>query len=365
MGFWHTGYMEFHEPVGFDVSFTPSPPRFPCAHCGATYDSQDELRKHRFEAHPLHRPVMFLNGREAGNQPLRITRRLSPADVRIGECDRAVLNGSELPVSGLPRALAKISADVCRILLSKSGVIAEFELDICVASEKDLAGVEKQFQKIALGRRLDTRAVDEFISASSSFNSAIRYCDGICAYLYGILAKERASDSSLPYEAYSSKFGKAAEELAAYDRPLARTIASLVEFHFNHFRESACQSPRSRVGTVADRYAAWMETRSQVTVPLTGADGPVNYLESLVTDWETEQIIRWGIRPLSDLIKHAADIESFVNRDLTEFDKVKLHVLLGELYAACGYQRRALEHAKALRNVASLETWAEALIRAL
>lgn len=169
----------------------------------------------------------------------------------------------------------------------------------------------------------------------------------------------------MPYEAYSGKYTKAAEELAAYDRPLARTIGSLVEFHFNHFRESACLSPDSRVGRVADRYVAWIESSGQTPIPVTAADKSVDHLDALVTDWETEQIIRWGIRPLPDLLKDADEIESFLNRDLAEFDGVKLHVLLGELHAISGEAGRLMEHARALRNLAGLERWAEALIRTL
>jgi hypothetical protein len=308
---------------------------------------------------------MFLRGYELGTQRVRITRKLSPEDVRIPDCDRAVLNGDEIPLSSLPNKLAEIDSDVCRVKLSKSGVDAEFELDIRVASDEDLKGIEEQFMRMARGSRLDIRAVEEFISATSEFRSAISYCDGICEYLYGVLAKERAPDSSLPYDAYIGKFNKAAEELADYDRPLARTIGSLVEFHFNHFRESARLSPVLRVGLVADRYAAWIESRRQTRAPQVSADETVNHIESLLTDWETEQIIRWGSRPLPDLLRDADNIESFLNKDLAEFDRVKLRVLLGEIYAKSGEAKRAIEHAKALRHLASLEKWAEAMIQAM
>jgi hypothetical protein len=365
MGFWHTGYMEFHEPEGLRPLPEPLPPRFPCLHCGEEYASLDELRKHRFESHPLSRPVMFLRGRELGTHPVRITWKLSPGDMRIANCDRAVFNGDEIPLSSLSNKLAGIASDVCKVTLSKSGVDAEFELDIRLASNEDLEGIEKQFMRMAQSRRLDMRAVDEFIRATSKFGSAIGYCDGICAYLYGVLVKERAPDSSLPYDAYIFKFNKAAEELADYDRPLARTIGSLVGFHFNHFRESARLSPNLRIGSVADRYAAWIESRRQARAPQPPADETVNHTESLLTDWETEQIIRWGSRPLPDLLRDAENIESFLNKDLAEFDKVKLRVLLGEIYAESGEAKRAMEHAKALRHLPSLEKWAEAMIQAM
>ncbi len=363
MGFWHTGYMEFHEQVGLRPLRKPPPPRFPCVHCKEEFTSQDELRKHRFESHPLRRPIMFLRGCELGTQPVRITRNLLPGDVRIVNCDRAVLNGDEMSLSSLPNKLAAVTLDVCKVTLSKSGVDAEFELDIRLASNEDLDGIEKQFIRMAQSRRLDMRAVNEFIGATSKFGSAIGYCDGICAYLYGVLAKERATDSSLHYDAYIGKFNKAAEELADYDRPLARTIGSLVEFHFNHFRESARLSPDSRVGLVADQYAVWIASRDQKRAPLIVTDETVSHIESLLTDWETEQIIRWGCRSLSDLVKDASDIESLLNRNLAEYDKVKLCILLGEIYAESGEATRTIEHAKALRHLPYIEKWAEAIIQ--
>ena len=182
MGFWQTGYMEFHEPVGFDgAAFKPLLLRGSRVPCVQIYGSMDELRNHRFVAHTLHRPVMFLQGRELRTHPFRITRRISIADVQIARCDRVFFNGSEIGISSLPGTLSEISCDVCRVVLSKSSVEAEFELDIRVASETDMAGIEEQFRRTTLARRLDTRAVDEFISATSEFRSAIGYCDGVCA----------------------------------------------------------------------------------------------------------------------------------------------------------------------------------------
>lgn len=363
MGFWHTGYMEFHEPVGVgSFCFEPSPPRFPCKYCDEIYVSIDDLRKHRFERHPLRRPLLFLQGRELGSDPVRITQPLTAAEVTADGCDRAVLNGDAISVRALPRTLLKFSSEVCRLVLSRGEISSEFTLDFRIASERDLRGIEEQFDRTARGRRLDMRATEEFIYATSRFGAAIGYCDGICAYLYGILAKESAPDSSLPYEAYVGKFNKAAEELAAYDRPLARTIGSLIQFHFNHFAEASRLAPQTRVGQVAGRYSAWLRN-SAPKIDQTGLREALKTLETLVTDWKTEQIIRWAVQPLDELSRQVADLESFLNGDITEFDKLKLHVLLAETYASSGDIGSALQHAKTLRNLSAFEKWAESMLR--
>ena len=366
MGFWHTGYIEFHEPDGLDgLCLKPLPPQFPCVHCGEIFTSLDALRKHRFESHPLRRRTMFLQGRELGAHSVRITRKLNVDDVSTDGCDRAVLNGKEIDFSTLPLVLCKVSSDVCRLTLSGAEVSSEFTLEFRIASEKDLRGIEEQFERTVRGRYLNIRAIEEFIDATSRFISAIGYCDGICAYLYGVLAKERALDSSLPYDAYVGKFSKAAEELTGYDRPLARTISSLIEFHFNHFGEAARLSKETRAGKAAERYAAWLQDRAQGIEPEAVPNDMLSKLEALVTDWDTEQIVRWSIRPLHELSQYVDNMESFLNRDTNaEYDRVKLHVLLGEIYTASGDVKKALRHAKALRNLSALEKWAESMIRA-
>ena len=315
--------------------------------------------------HPLHRPIMFIGSRELGTQRLRITRPLAPSDVRVEGCDRAVLNGLEVPVSDLAHKLAGVSSDVYRIVLSRDSVAAKFEIDVRVASDEDLVGVEEQFRRTALGRQLNTRAVEQFVTDAAEFPSAIGYCDGICAYLYGVLARERATDSSLPHEAYVGKFTKAAEELAAYNRPLARIIGSLIEFHFNHFRDAARLSPDSRVGIVAARYAAWIACKRQSLILVSAANEALSNIEKLVTDWRSEAILRWGCRPLLELAKDVGNVEAFLGRDLAEFDKIKLRVLLGEFHAASGHAGHALKYAKELRNVLGFDEWAESLIQTL
>jgi hypothetical protein len=208
--------------------------------------------------------------------------------------------------------------------------------------------------------------VDEFITAASPFGSAIGYCDDICAYLYGVLAKEQTGGSSLPHEAYGGKFSKAAEELIAYDRPLARTIGALVAFHFNHFEDAVRLAPvDSRIGGVASRYVRWLGSRSAGPRRRSSATQASESLEALVTDWDTEQILRHANRPMADLKGHADEVETFLKRELAEFDRVKVRVLLAEIYAATGDASRARQHVKAVWNVPALERWSENMMSTL
>ena len=366
MGFWQTGYAEFHDPWwgrAPGIRSEPSPRAFACAHCNQLFASVDALRSHRFECHPLRRPVLFLRGQEIGSHPVRVTRALRSADVTIDGCDHATLNGDQVAVEAIPLRLAKVSSDVCRLRLSRADVAVSFTLEFRVASENDLVGVEREFDTIARAGTLDARAIDAFIGGASRYESAMGYCDGISSYLYGVLAKEKATDSSLTYDSYARLFTKASEQLVPYDRSLAQTIASVIGFHFNHFREAAALGADTRVGQAASRCADWVAGRLAFPTEQPSPGKPVSHLDRLITDWETERIVGWIANPVPSSDR-AEEIESFLRRDLAEYDRVKLRMLLGELYGAVGDVYQAGRHAKALRNVPGLERWAELMIHA-
>lgn len=363
MGFWHTGYMEFHEPVGLEKrDFEPSLPVFPCPTCGRVYLAPDDLLKHRFASHPLQRPVLFIQRQELGTSRFRVGRHLTLADVRVEGCDRASLNGMRVSVSSIPRMLAEISSGVYQLELGKNDVCRKFEIDFCIASEDDLRGIETEFERMANGRKLDIRSIDEFISASSNFVTAIGYLDGVSKYLYGVLAKERSHDSSLPHEKYVNKFNEAVEQLAAYDRPLARIIRSLVGFHYNHFEVAADLASNERIGRAAGNYATWKRGGKIGSKHGHIPSAALGDRETLVTDWDTEQIVRWAVRPLEDLVVELDNMESFLKKRLVQYDSVKVHVLLGETYSVFGDFGRALKHAKELSNLPGLEGWAKSVM---
>jgi hypothetical protein len=366
MGFWHTGYIEFHEYSGLD-DYVPTPKTFACALCDGVFGTTDKLRRHRFERHPLQRPVLMINGKELGSHTFRITTKLSVNDVLIESSERAFLNGEEITLELLPSCVVDLPIGVSILRLIQGGISAEFSLDVRIASEEDLLGVEREFERTVKGRRLDLRAIDEFIVATKRYGSAITYCDGICSYLYGVLAKERAPDSSLVYADYLGKFSLAAEELSTYDRHLASTIASLIEFHFNHFEETFLLAGRARIGFAASRYNGWLkgELIENSFERGLGKNESGDALEMSVTDWETEEIARWAVSPLSSLQSEIGKMQEFLARDVSQYDVMKLNILLAEIYSHVGESELSKEHAKNLRNIPAVEEWAERKIRFL
>lgn len=362
MGFWHTGYIDQYQDIGLG-EYQPAPPEFPCEQCAEVFHSSDDLQGHRFESHPRPYPTLFIRGQELGEALFRVTRPISAEDVCVENCHHAILNGEKMDVCEVRYRLAQAQSDVYHLVLNKADVQKKFVLDVRIAAEGDLITIEKQFKSIASKRQLDIRVVEEFISATSECCSAIGYYDGICAYLYGVLAKEKAPDSSLPYDEYVHKFNRAAEKLAGYERPLARMIGSLIKFHFNHFKDATRLASDMRVGRAAARYTAWMEGSTiDTTLGVNGIVAPGD-VDASITDWETEQILCWAVLRIDDLSQKVTDMETLLHRNTTNYDRVKLRILLAEIYTASGNGKSALQHVRELRHLPGLEIWAESMIR--
>lgn len=362
MGFWHTGYIEFHETTGLDP-WTPSPPKaYPCSYCEKVFDDAAVLRHHRFEAHPFKRPSLFIRGTEVGSTPLVITHEINSSDVDTGECATAIVNGLRMSVDQVAGTLASTNQDTVWIILEGDGATATFEIRIDIASNEDLFGVENAFLKVVRHKRLDLRAIEQFIDSAVGYKSAARYCDGICEYLYGVLAKERSPASSLPYEAYREKFTRAMERLGTFDRPLAKRIGGLIEFHFNHFPEAASLSFGSRVGRAAEVFSDWLSGESPSEWKQESIEKDVRF-ESLLTDWDTEQLIRWAVIEPSGLTGEVAQMGNMLHSAPAEFDQTKLHILLAQIGLSSNNPALVLTHARRLRNSPSVGHWADEAIK--
>lgn len=361
MGFWHTGYMEFHELNGFGDDYVPSAPEYPCQHCDAVFVDIEALRQHRFEKHPLSRPVLMINGREIGSVPFYVTSPLLAKHVHLLHCASVSVNGREMASASVGAFLSRIRNDVANLELSNQGVSATFSVHVEIAEMPDLAGVDKCFLSVARTQRLDMRAIEAFIAEAEEFRTASRYYGGICDYFYGVLAKERSPDSTLKYEDYREKFGRAAEKLKDFNRPPAIAIGALIAFHFNQFKEAAAMAKGLRLGVAAGRFERLLGGNAKVAGEMLSEDFSDD-IEKLLTDVETEKLLAWSVLKPKKLEPLLKDLEAFSRRDIPETDRAKLRVLLGEVHVAIGAFDEAFRNARELRNSPAFAVWAEHLI---
>lgn len=368
MGFWHTGYMEFHEPSGLDISFDPRPKIYYCKYCNATFPSYELLRVHLFEGHPHDRPQLFLKENEIGTTPAKINQSLNAKDVSVNNCNKAWINGTRVSIKKLKEKISEIYNDTITIRLANKDVYADFNLQFNIASIADLEGVENCFFAVAKRGRLDRREIENFIETARLYPTAINYCDGVCEYFYGILIKERSLESSLPYEKYREKLNKSNDSLKDFERPLALAICSLIRFNFNHFWSYDFQKNEktifNRVDLVSWRFSYWISGNNLAAEKVLSLQYNDNF-EKNFTDFETEKILQWGIIPLEKLVKHIDDIESMMRLSSAEYDRTKLRILLSEIHAFVGNFSEARYYARELRNNQDFGLWSEKFLTRL
>ena len=181
MGFWHTGYMEFHEPTGEGSldSLPPAPPTFECPHCGLVFNTERDYRVHAFEGHATPRPILVFMGRECGRSRLTVTVGTSPSDWIIKNTDLAVVNMQTMTALRASRFLAAQRSGVTDLELSNAGVTQSFQFEFALADEEDLQAVDDALEKFFAGHDLSLRAIDDFIMRSRRFPSASKYVEGV------------------------------------------------------------------------------------------------------------------------------------------------------------------------------------------
>lgn len=335
MGFWHTGYAEFHEPTGLDdYVYTPLPPvRYVCEHCAASFTALEDLRRHRFESHPLRQPALWLQGRAAGALPIMVFSALCPKDVVVEDATQCTVNGKNVKVSQLGARLALMSHQFVEIELANSGAVTRCVLDFRIADEKHLHHVEEAFLRLVRDRALTADALSRFIQDCRTFKDAMPYCDGICHYLYGVMAKEKSVESGLRQGQYVERFIRAREELAGFSRPLARSILALIAFHFNHFREAESLAHegsllRHAAGAFADLLDGLPWHYEFASLPSTGSA-----MEDLLTDQDTLQVLSDARHSLFGLKEHSDELVEHLKRASAGYDRLKRVLLASEALA--------------------------------
>lgn len=370
MGFWHTGYAEFHEPTGLgEYVYTPPPPvRYACEHCAQSFSHLEALRKHRFEQHPVRQPALLLRGKPVGALTQVLMTPLGPADVLVEDATACLVNGEPIPPARLGQHLAAMRREFADVELSNQGAITRCQLDFLVADEAHLAGVEAAFLRLARDRLLNIQAVSRFNEDCRAFASAMPYCDGISHYLYGVMAKERSPDSGLKHEEYIQRFLRSSEELSGFDRPLARSVRSLVAFHFNQFDDAEYMAPEGVLRHAAGAFAGLLQGLpwhfDEAFSP-----APGSAVEDLLTDQDTLQILADASHGLVDLKARAEELLAHLRRaPAGGYDHMKRMLLACEALAArdeAASHAEAHKLARALAGKPDTSAWANAMLERL
>jgi hypothetical protein len=361
MGFWHTGYMEFKEPTGLAWEFVPRPILYTCAICGGQWDDPDNLLRHRFEVHAAPRPVLIVRGQELGATPYRITREASASDFIAHHATGATVNGEPVQPIRLGQVLAGRAQDRVKVELANDTAKAAFEILYSVSTPEDCEGVEQCFTAMVKLNRLDPRAVEGLIANASPFKTARTYLDGVCAYLFGVLARERFPALQLSFDSYREKFELASATLVDFERPLARLIRSLVSFHLNHFQEVMAGAATGPLHLAARRLHSLLSSGAEPPA-VASLSSDSGYPEDTLTDFQTARIIRWTVADAGALHREVERMKEFLLADGVDYDRLKVRVILAEQLARQGDLAGARGIARTMRNNPATGAWAESLM---
>lgn len=362
MGFWHTGYEEFHEPEDAHVwiAHVPKSPTFRCPRCDREFTSRDDLAVHEFDGHSSIRPVLTLHGRECGRSRLAVIAPTVAADWAIENAHTVRVNGRMCDEAEARKALASARTGVVSVALDGDGSDQKFEFKFDIANVEDLDGVDRSLQALISSKALTFNAIDSFILATSRFATARSYRDSYANYFYGVLAREqsteaRAVEADADRTRYVRQFDEAVAELGRYERPPAEAISGLVAFHYNQFDLALRKTRSPRVAQVALRFARLLEGETGTArIDLATDSASLDYV---LSDNETEQVIHWTSIPLDGFSRpEIAEMEHALSR-VEPTDGMKLRVILAEHHLAAGEPERADTHLGALRHSGDLEKW--------
>lgn len=370
MGFWHTGYIEFHEQSGLHeheaprVVATPKPD-YECEVCGAAFWSDDKLAHHRMEVHPRRRPQLFLRQMQAF-EPLNIVSTpLAVKDVRVVHASRVTLDGNVIDHARLSARLSKMNQGVSDVILSDAGIDTRYRIKFEIANQRDLGEVDRAIFELASRHELTVDRIGDFVARCERYPTVRRYVDGLAQYLYGSLAKEQTGGTHIPYENYRERFNLALESLRGFRTSLSSVVVGLVNFSENVFDGYDLLDH-------APRLQGAMQFFSQV---LSGHGVPTleNPTESLGSssarvpaDAMTENLMGWAhelmrVRRLDDealLRKMRQDPRTPPD------DLFKLSILLAEHCLFEGRSEEAQNFARPYTDHPLFRQWAKAVYRA-
>ncbi len=370
MGFWHTGYAEFHEPTGLgEMVYAPPPPkRYICEVCAKSYTNLERLRKHRFEKHPLRQPTLLIGGHPQGSASIKILTALDVSSVSLEDVTECFLNGKKIEPASLGWQLSEKKLAFLDLELRNGSARTRLKLDFRIADGFDLAGVEDALSRLAHGRDLSLDSIARFINDCKSFPSAGSYCDGVCHYLYGVMAKERLPDSGLKYEQYAERYLQAVDELSGIDRPLARAIRSLIAFHFNQFNLAEAIACDGILRNVAGAFGGLLEGFPWHFDETLDAQS-VGTVENLLTDQDTLEILTDAGLGLLSLKGKSVELLKRTRRYKTGgYDRMKRILLTCEALAATNDERSYAEARKLARELGAMDettVWNKAIMERL
>ena len=272
------------------------------------------------------------------------------------------INGDPLRATSaatFQQVLDRTRDGVLELHLRTRGAAQRYDIRILVPEEAELNRLESEFTT-RLARNdvtvSDVRHFDETLSVGAG---AREYASALADYVYGMLAKDGAGQTTLPFAAFPDKLKRSLGILGAFERPLATAVASCIRFNLNDFR-SAWRS--CGVRTLDHAFQIFRQRALGRTCDSTPPSPRQNEIGHPLCPVDT---VTQTILNLVNIPAPVTALRDMTSRhDLSDEDRVKVYVLLVDRVAdvrprdvaAC---RAALEYDPVFGE------WAERILRGL
>lgn len=336
MGLWQTGYLEHHElPDLESYALTVLPPqRYSCCDCVCDFETLRQLYEHQLATHPVATPTIWIRGRQLDARVFHVSMPLRADEIDLRNVSECEVNGKKLLVSKLHTRLTIATHETLNLCIENKGIKRTHQINYWIADPIDVKRIEQSFVEIASQGSLSRLAIDGFIKVTAPYVTAPQYRNGICQYLYGVLAKDGARDSNIPMDRYLEKLNSAVDSLADFDTILSRAIRSLISFHYNRYRDSQILTPDTLVGRVANLF---LETLLAGKADFRlGIDDSNPLFSFLYIDRESMDIFQIARQRAEDMAMNADLIYEKALRTNNGLDRMKLAILAAEAYCLRG-----------------------------
>lgn len=221
-------------------NITPEPIWYHCPVCEKAYKSLEDLRNHRIDNHPLHRPYLMIKGIPVGRDELQLKRPLILEDLVLENVEQAFLDG--VKYHDFQELFNKLVANQVgrRVLsLQYQEYVAQVALTFNLITDKALHEVECAFLEVFSTQEISTQLLRSFTAKLGKLNRDNAYAGGLGCYVSGLMAKDRVPSTSLAFDQFNTKFGEALDHLESVDTSLAKSVSAVMMFARNQFTRSS------------------------------------------------------------------------------------------------------------------------------
>ena len=213
-----------------------------CPQCHAEFPSEAELDDHLTTEHPVLQPHVLL-GRTQVQAHWVIRQPVDTSALQIMNATEVWLSTNGDPLrstssEAFRQSLAQTRDAVLELHLHNRGASQRYDIRIQIPEEAELQRIEDEF-RVHLARTdvtvTDVRRFDEALSVEAG---AREYGSALADYVYGVLAKDGAGQTTLPFAAFPDKLKRSLAIVRGFERPLALAVASCIRFNLNDFRSA-------------------------------------------------------------------------------------------------------------------------------